>query len=320
MTVRRVFYLFAASFLSCPSAHALDLVLPAGAEVTVERLSAYETFQAPVGPFDGAAVPKLDIEGRLMQRAWRMAGRDLTPLQIMAPLREQLEEQDFHIALDCSADDCGGFDFRFNIDVLPGPNMFVDLSQFRYLTAFRGDPEDPQEAVGILTSSTRGAAYLQIFQARAAPVPVPKIDLSEPVGPGPFFEEAIVSAEDSDLSSDLLSSGRTVLRGLDFASGSFNLGSGPHLSLEALADFLSDNPELRVALVGHTDTVGSLQRNIALSRARAASVRAVLIDSYGVRADRIDAEGMGYLAPIASNLTEEGRERNRRVEAILLTD
>jgi outer membrane protein OmpA-like peptidoglycan-associated protein len=71
-------------------------------------------------------------------------------------------------------------------------------------------------------------------------------------------------------------------------------------------------------LVGHTDSVGGLSGNIALSKRRAQSVRQRLIDTHGVDPSRLDAEGMGYLSPAASHLTPEGREANRRVEVIVL--
>lgn len=77
-------------------------------------------------------------------------------------------------------------------------------------------------------------------------------------------------------------------------------------------------PNLRIAIVGHTDTVGGLEANIAVSRARASAVRDRLIERYDVAPNRIEAGGMGYLSPVASNLTPEGREMNRRVEVILL--
>ena len=91
-----------------------------------------------------------------------------------------------------------------------------------------------------------------------------------------------------------------------------------HHSLQALAAFLRADPARRVTLVGHTDTVGALDRNIALSKRRAASVLERLVSAHGVPRAQIAAEGMGYLAPIASNLTPEGREANRRVEVVLL--
>jgi len=97
------------------------------------------------------------------------------------------------------------------------------------------------------------------------------------------------------------------------------LGDAGAGALERLAAFLKDQPTVRIALVGHTDSVGSLQPNIALSRSRAAAVRDRLIEIYDIPPAQIEAEGMGYLAPVASNLTAQGREDNRRVEAVLLS-
>lgn len=71
-------------------------------------------------------------------------------------------------------------------------------------------------------------------------------------------------------------------------------------------------------MVGHTDDTGDLQANIAVSTRRAEAVRTRLIDAHGVAPDRIEAKGVGYLAPMASNATAQGRSLNRRVEAVLL--
>ena len=98
------------------------------------------------------------------------------------------------------------------------------------------------------------------------------------------------------------------------------LGEGPFPSLDQLASFLNSRPSVRIALVGHTDSVGSLDGNIALSRKRAQSVRRRLVDKFKIDPSRLEAQGMGYLAPVASNLAEAGRDANRRVEAILLSE
>ena len=75
---------------------------------------------------------------------------------------------------------------------------------------------------------------------------------------------------------------------------------------------LQSDPQLLARL-------GSLQGNISLSKRRAQSVRQRLIDAHGVPPERMEAEGMGYLSPVASNLQEQGRDQNRRVEVILLS-
>jgi OOP family OmpA-OmpF porin len=119
------------------------------------------------------------------------------------------------------------------------------------------------------------------------------------------------------LAAALAQTGAVALDDLTFATGSAQLGPGDFASLRDLAAYLAGNPDRTVALVGHTDASGDLAGNVALSRARAASVRDRLVRDYGAPADRVTAEGVGYLAPRATNLTPEGRTLNRRVEVVL---
>jgi len=74
---------------------------------------------------------------------------------------------------------------------------------------------------------------------------------------------------------------------------------------------------VRILIVGHTDTVGNLEDNIALSQRRAEAVKEALVENYDIDPDRVQVVGAGYMAPIASNLTALGREKNRRVEVVL---
>ena len=175
----------------------------------------------------------------------------------------------------------------------------------------RAPTVQPVAAVTVLVSRARETAYVQIVEV---------------VARGKFTErrkapQTTVPTKTSrdDGPYDLLTRGSVVLEGLEFETGATRLGPGPFEALTDLADYLKANPGLRVALVGHTDSVGSLQSNIEISRKRARAVRARLIDVYGIPPAQLDAEGMGYLAPRASNLSEAGREANRRVEAIALT-
>lgn len=319
MTHRRLlFTIFAVSGMLCgSSAAALDLQLPVGARLTAERVSQLDSFFAPVASFDGVQVPSVEIEGRIVRRAWRIASSGLTPLQVMKPIRDQLEAQGYVLVFDCAAVQCGGFDFRFDVEVLPGPNMYVDISEYRYLTAVRGDRAQPDEVVGILASVTAGSAYVQVITADAQ---------SETNADGPAlavapteFPDESSSETPAGLAELLLTKGYVDLRGLEFDTGTSQLGAGPFPALAELSAFMENRPQVRIALVGHTDTIGSLENNIALSRARAQAVRSRIIEEFGIDADRLEADGVGYLAPIATNLTDEGRTLNRRVEAVLIS-
>ena len=293
-------------------AGAVELNLPATARQTVERNTGPDIYDAPVGVFEDGKVAMVTLEGAVQRAAWRLDSPGLTPFQVMRPLREQLVEAGYEVALDCRDVVCGGFDFRFATETLPGPNMYVNIRAFQFVTGLRVVDGDLREVVTILASTSATSAYVQIIHAGAAakkPLSI-KAEADLTVAGGDVASD--------DLSASLLEKGHKVLDDLAFESGSAALGEGPFQSLTALAVFLQNRPDLRVALVGHTDTVGGLDANIAVSRARAQSVRQRLIDRHGVTAARLDAEGMGYLAPLASNLKDAGREQNRRVEVVLL--
>ncbi|MCB1339716.1 MAG: OmpA family protein [Pseudooceanicola sp.] len=288
-------------------AAAVELALPPGARALAERISPADSYDLPTGPFTDGAVPKRTFEGRVERLTWRLDTPGLTTLQALGPLRAQVEQAGFHILFQCESRDCGGFDFRFNTEVVPAPDMFVDIRSYRFLAATRG----AAEAISLLVSRSRSAAYVQIVYVNRTNDELP------PVG----AETRPVTADPAlpGLVDTLVQQGHAVLSDLVFETGSDALDPGPYPSLQQLAEFLAGNPTMVVALVGHTDSIGGLEQNIALSKRRAESVRARLTGGLGAAKDRVQAEGMGYLAPVASNLTPEGREANRRVEVILLS-
>jgi outer membrane protein OmpA-like peptidoglycan-associated protein len=105
--------------------------------------------------------------------------------------------------------------------------------------------------------------------------------------------------------------------GIYFASGKADLTPESGAALTAIGDLLARNPALALHVVGHTDNVGELAANLDLSSRRAAAVVAALMREHGVAATRLEPHGVGPLAPVGSNATEEGRARNRRVELVV---
>jgi len=87
-------------------------------------------------------------------------------------------------------------------------------------------------------------------------------------------------------------------------------------TLDEIAKLLSGQPELSVFIVGHTDNQGAYDYNIDLSRKRAAAVAAALAKSCNIAPARMRTAGVGFLAPVGSNATEDGRALNRRVELV----
>jgi len=293
---------------------ALDLALPANAVPTADQAQNPDSYVLPLGPYAAGAVPGLPLEGRVQLRAWRLEGRGLTTLQLLQPLREQFLQAGAKVLFECEAAQCGGFDFRFDILVLPAPAMRVGLGDYRFLAL----QLDADTHASLLVSRFGNAGFIQLVTvaSNAETVPPVQAHASAPAlvaPPPPSAQKAL-----QGLGAQLLAQGHAIMADLEFTSGAAELGAGPFQSLALLAQFLNAHPKSRVALVGHTDAVGALEGNITLSRRRAAQVVARLVADYGIDKDRLQAEGMGFLAPIASNRTDEGRLANRRVEVILL--
>ncbi|MBE8578072.1 OmpA family protein [Vibrio sp. OPT18] len=101
-----------------------------------------------------------------------------------------------------------------------------------------------------------------------------------------------------------------------FATNSTELSTDGKIALMPLVEVLKDHPQSSVDVVGHTDSTGSAEYNMMISKKRAAAV-AAYIEEQGIEADRISASGEGEENPIASNDTEEGRAQNRRVDATI---
>lgn len=104
-----------------------------------------------------------------------------------------------------------------------------------------------------------------------------------------------------------------------FEVGKSDLHEDARTHLVDVVELLQSEPDNRIRIEGHTDASGPSELNLRLSQQRAEAVRSALAD-LGISADRITAVGMGEDFPIASNESDEGRARNRRVDVILLND
>ena len=321
--MRRLPSIILAAFLATP-AHPRELVFPITPEPTAQNTRPAASAKIATGSWKDGTLPGVTARGRATLRAWKLPDTDLTTLQILDTLREGLVRDGFEILFECDTLDCGGFDFRYNIPHIPEPDMHVDLGDFRYLAARRriddqkrGEtpPGEEHEYLALLVSRSPRDGFVQMLHV------VPDEDAANGADASAVEAGPVAGGTEpvdvSDLARKLEAEGRIVLEDLQFATGSAALRDEDFASLRALAKYLKENPGRRIILVGHTDAEGSLGGNIALSKKRATAVMQRLREKYGVSPGQISAEGIGYLAPRASNLSEEKRALNRRVEAIL---
>jgi outer membrane protein OmpA-like peptidoglycan-associated protein len=118
------------------------------------------------------------------------------------------------------------------------------------------------------------------------------------------------------MADGLTAAGHVEVPGIFFDTGNSVVKSESDAALKEIAKLLQANPAMKVWVVGHTDAVGSPESNLTLSNARAAAVIGALTQKNGVDAKRLAPFGAGPYAPVASNKSEDGRAKNRRVELV----
>lgn len=115
----------------------------------------------------------------------------------------------------------------------------------------------------------------------------------------------------------LADKGRLPFYGIQFDTGSDALKPSSQAEIQLIATYLKSNPAAQLFVVGHTDMTGSYESNVSLAQRRATAVVTALTSQHGIAATRLQPVGVGPVAPIASNATDAGRAKNRRVEIVL---
>lgn len=125
-----------------------------------------------------------------------------------------------------------------------------------------------------------------------------------------------VSANAEVFTNDIKVTGHASVYGILFDTGKSEIKPESEKALAEIVKLLQNDAGLKLNVVGHTDSVGVMDANVKLSQARAEAVVQALVARHGIAAGRLKGYGVGPLAPVASNDTEDGRAKNRRVELV----
>ena len=128
--------------------------------------------------------------------------------------------------------------------------------------------------------------------------------------------EQTIQANAASWLSDITTTGHAAVYGIYFDTDKAEIKPESEPALAEMAKLLKNNPSLNVFIVGHTDNTGTFEHNMKLSQDRAASVVNALVSRHRMAAARLKAVGDGPTAPVASNDSEDGRAKNRRVELV----
>jgi len=118
------------------------------------------------------------------------------------------------------------------------------------------------------------------------------------------------------MARSLADTGKIALYGIHFDTDKDTLRPDSKPTLDEIGRLMSTDPQTRLRIVGHTDNQGASDYNLDLSRRRAAAGLRALTDQYHIAPARLDSFGCGLYAPVASNATDDGRAKNRRVELV----
>jgi len=128
----------------------------------------------------------------------------------------------------------------------------------------------------------------------------------------------IATASPDDIAKALEKDGKVVVSGgILFETDSAKLAPSAADLVRRISEVMKKNPNLKISVVGHTDSTGDYDYNIKLSERRAKAFADALIKE-GVVANRLTAVGVGPQSPVATNDTAEGRAQNRRVELVVI--
>jgi OOP family OmpA-OmpF porin len=259
--------------------------------------------------------PPVKLEGRIT-RIWYEAAGDASSAELAGNYRNELKAGGFRILYDSTKDPAAtnwsGFLNAFgNMKIKTSRKNYIfyaaDQQGIRVLSAVK---ERPQGDVYVYLTTVEWARDDFTYKARKGAYAA--VDIIE-VRP---MQQNMVLVKADEMAKTITLTGRVALYGIYFDTDQATIKPESRPALQEIAKLLKQEPNLALHVVGHTDNVGGFAHNLDLSRRRADAVKAALTKEFGIAAGRLTPNGVANLAPVASNATEEGRAKNRRVELV----
>jgi outer membrane protein OmpA-like peptidoglycan-associated protein len=289
----------------------------AGSTIAAYQEVNYDEVALPMGPRGNSGFAKtLATKGKVTRIVYASPSGK-TPGEVFANFRDSLQQSGFKLLYSCttgtsSETACGGYPFAqdYTHEMIQQQDsaraslimslLHSETSDVRYLLAELqrgGRRVDVGLMVAQNAGPTPGGVMLQVIESGQMP-------------------SGEVTVDSAAITHGLESEGKFALYGLQFATDSADLRPDSDATLKQMSDVLHQQPGLKVFIVGHTDNSGSLEHNLALSQRRAQSVVKALTSRFGIAPNRLVAVGMASYSPVASNHSDAGKAKNRRVEMV----
>ena len=280
------------------------------------EIQEFDEFILPLGPAvwndEGVKAPreKAVLEGQITRILYR-GPDERSSLEILRNYQSALEAAGFEILYSCGSD-CGNnfaallygpMEMRIRNTDTSG-SAFDMPQDVRYLAAKMTDSNRTVH-ISLLTAFDNGFGNLS-----KRPVTLLQIIESQAMDTG------MVTVDADAIGKGIDATGHMAIYGVQFDTNSAKIKSESAPVLVEIAKLLQSRPSLNILVVGHTDNQGAFEYNMGLSSKRANSVVRYLTEKHKIGTDRMRAAGVGFLAPVATNDTPDGRALNRRVELV----
>jgi OOP family OmpA-OmpF porin len=272
-----------------------------GSTVLEHKSVEFDEFLLPLGKImdEDRYTNSQRLEGKITKFKYSVPA-DRSSLEIERSYRGALQNAGFQIIFQCSGSaECRDKSFSYGYTkTTSGIWCFNCEEPMRYLAAKLSRASgDVYVSLVVVKDKFEGGTWLTIAEIK-------------PMATG------MVTVNATTLANDIAQTGHATVYGIYFDTGKADLKPESDPTLAEIAKLLGANTQLKLHVIGHTDNVGSLAANMALSKQRADTVVAALVAGYRVAPARLLAAGVGPLVPVTTNRTEEGRLKNRRVELV----
>ncbi len=275
----------------------------------------YNNYSIATGPVTGYRTISewMDVEGKFTRLYYELPG-DITIAQIFANYKNAMEKAGFEILAKGMHKD---------------RNVSKEIGGGSWLGTFYAKNNYPTNSdilMGAGSSTSGGTCYIAgklgknngtayVIIAGKEYSNEKKIYMIDIIEEAKLEDDLIAINADAMLKG-IKADGKIALYGIYFEFDKADLKPESAPTLQEIANLLSNDSSLKLYVVGHTDMKGKLDYNISLSKKRAEAVVKELTTNYGVKSNRLTADGVGPLAPVSTNETEDGRKFNRRVELV----
>jgi len=264
------------------------------------EFDSYELLTGPVSSQGPSATESL--EGEVTQISYQVPEARST-LEVFRNYEQELAAAGFEVVYTCANEDCGGRSFNHAVmEYMSGFAENYSDQRFMAVRRSRADSDVAASLYVVRNTSEGGARANQIFY---------RLDVIE----GTPMDVGMVDVDAETMAREISETGSVSIYGILFDTDQTDIKPESEATLNEITRLLEADGALQLYVVGHTDNVGARDYNMDLSRRRADAVVAALAGR-GVDPSRLEPDGVGPLAPVASNDADAGRTLNRRVELV----